>query len=180
MKLRTLIGLPLIAVGLLHVAPAHAQEASPDPRMGLAAGVHDAGMAAHNMELVAHVPKPDDFVAQGDAPSFLFVNSDLAFQGNRVFVGNDAGFMVYDISDPANPELVSSVVCPGGQGDPSVGAERPYRLRLGTAGHGGQSGSVPRGADLGHQRYREPRAGSGGPDVPWFAHAYGCHGSDRR
>jgi hypothetical protein len=117
LKLRTLIGLPLIAVGLLNVTPAHAQV---DPRIGLAAGVHDAGIATHNMELVTHLPKPDGFVAPDEALAGLFVNSDLAFQGDRVFVGNYAGFIVYDISDPANPELVSSVVCPGGQGDPSV------------------------------------------------------------
>ncbi len=120
MKFRHLICLPMIAAGLLYMVPVHAQEASPDPRVGLAAGVHDAGMAADNMELLVHVPKPEGFVATGDAPSFLFVNSDLAFQGNWVFVGNYAGFMVYEISDPANPRLVSSVVCPGGQGDPSV------------------------------------------------------------
>jgi hypothetical protein len=127
LKLRTLVGIPLIAAGLLHVVPVHAQEqhdspaaSQADPRIGLAAGVHDAGTAARNMELVAHVPKPDGFVGPGGAASSLFWNSDLAFQGDRVFVGNYMGFNVYDISDPADPTLVTSVVCPGGQGDPSV------------------------------------------------------------
>ena len=30
-----------------------------DPRVGLAAGFRDAGMAASNMELVINLPKPD-------------------------------------------------------------------------------------------------------------------------
>jgi len=127
LKLRTLVGLSLIAAGLLHVVPAHAQDThdSPvasqaDPRIGLAAGVNDAGTAARNMELVAHVPKPDGFVAPAGAAPILFGNSDLAFQRDRVFVGNFMGFNIYDISDPTNPALLTSVVCPGGQGDPSV------------------------------------------------------------
>jgi hypothetical protein len=34
---------------------------APDPRVGLKAGVRDAGTAARNMELVSHLPKPDGF-----------------------------------------------------------------------------------------------------------------------
>ena len=49
-----------------------------------------------------------------------FGNSDVAFQGRHVFVGNFSGFNVYDIADPTHPQLVTSVVCPGGQGDVSV------------------------------------------------------------
>ncbi|SVC31806.1 uncharacterized protein METZ01_LOCUS284660, partial [marine metagenome] len=32
-----------------------------DPRVGLAAGFRDAGMAASNMELVINLPKPEGF-----------------------------------------------------------------------------------------------------------------------
>src|SRR4051812_4050265 len=49
-----------------------------------------------------------------------FTNSDLAFSGNHVFVGNYHGFNTYDVERPAKPRLVGSVVCPGGQGDVSV------------------------------------------------------------
>ena len=49
-----------------------------------------------------------------------FANSDLAFSGNHLFVGNFSGFNVYDISTPERPTLLTSVVCPGGQGDVSV------------------------------------------------------------
>ena len=49
-----------------------------------------------------------------------FANSDLSFSGDRMFVGNFNGFNVYVIENARKPQLVSSVVCPGGQGDLSV------------------------------------------------------------
>ena len=47
-------------------------------------------------------------------------NSDLAFSGNHVFVGNYNGINFYDIDSPAKTTLKVSLVCPGGQGDVSV------------------------------------------------------------
>jgi hypothetical protein len=53
--------------------------------------------------------------------SFLaFANSDLAFAGDRLFVGNFHGFNTYNVEDPTTPKHLASVVCPGGQGDVSV------------------------------------------------------------
>jgi hypothetical protein len=52
--------------------------------------------------------------------SLNFANSDLAFRGNHLFIGNFTGFNVYDVSNPRKPTLVAPVVCPGGQGDVSV------------------------------------------------------------
>ena len=49
-----------------------------------------------------------------------FANSDLAFQGNRLFQGNFYGVNIYDISNPAKTTLLTSMICPGGQGDVSV------------------------------------------------------------
>ncbi len=49
-----------------------------------------------------------------------FDNSDLAFQGNRLFQGNYYGVSIFDISDPAKAKLLTAMVCPGGQGDVSV------------------------------------------------------------
>jgi hypothetical protein len=70
---------------------------------------------------------PDDPQAAGRGrgaaagPGALdFANSDLAFRGNEVFIGNFAGFNTYDISNPRDPKLIASIVCPGGQGDVSV------------------------------------------------------------
>jgi hypothetical protein len=58
---------------------------------------------------------------RGRGPSGLdFANSDLAFQRADLFLGNFNGFNTYDIETPKKPRLLSSVVCPGGQGDMSV------------------------------------------------------------
>ena len=56
-----------------------------------------------------------------NAPTpFSFMNSDLAFDGHRLFAGNFTGFNVYDIEESQRPRLLASIVCPGGQGDVSV------------------------------------------------------------
>ncbi|TQV76513.1 DUF305 domain-containing protein [Aliikangiella marina] len=51
---------------------------------------------------------------------FNFANTDLAFAEDFVVVGNYHGFNIFEISNPEKPSLVSSVVCPGGQGDVSI------------------------------------------------------------
>lgn len=48
------------------------------------------------------------------------VNSDIAFWGTRAFVGNYDGFRIFDISDPANPVLVTDFPCFGPQNDVTV------------------------------------------------------------
>ena len=54
-------------------------------------------------------------------PSLLdFANTDIAFFDEVMVAGNYHGFNIYDISIPAEPTLISSVVCPGGQGDITV------------------------------------------------------------
>ena len=53
-------------------------------------------------------------------PPILFANSDLAFSGDLMVVGSFHGFTIYDIENGAKPRPVTSVVCPGGQGDVSV------------------------------------------------------------
>jgi hypothetical protein len=120
-----------------------------DPRVGLKPGLYDAGEAAMGMEHIAFLKKPgvfqlsptgaDDPVVQktlgmlgvGD-PSKMpkplqlviaqlaFANSDFAFQGTHLFQGNFYGVSFYDIADPAKVSLITTLVCPGGQGDVSV------------------------------------------------------------
>ncbi len=97
-----------------------AGEVAPDPRVGLAPGLTDAGVAALGLELLANRPKPAGFFNPANPGDFGFVNSDLALEGDHAFVGNFNGFQIYDISDPANPAIRTAVVCPGGQGEVSV------------------------------------------------------------
>ena len=65
---------------------------------------------------LAKMPKPLQLVIA----QLAFANSDLAFQGSHLFQGNFYGVNIFDISDPAKAKLVTSMVCPGGQGDVSV------------------------------------------------------------
>jgi hypothetical protein len=65
---------------------------------------------------LSKMPKPLQLVIA----QLAFANSDLAFQGNHLFQGNFYGLSIYDISHPAKAALLTSLVCPGGQGDVSV------------------------------------------------------------
>jgi hypothetical protein len=65
---------------------------------------------------LSKMPKPLQLVIA----QLAFANSDFAFQGNHLFEGNFYGVNIYDISNPANATLLTSLVCPGGQGDVSV------------------------------------------------------------
>lgn len=53
-------------------------------------------------------------------PLLSFAQTDMAFDGDRLFVGNYHGFNIYRLAANGVPVHVSSVVCPGGQGDVSV------------------------------------------------------------
>jgi hypothetical protein len=97
-----------------------AAQSTTDPRAALSPGCADAGVAASGVELLANRMKPAGFFNPANPGDFGFVNSDLAFQGDHAFVGNFNGFQIYDISNPANPQIVTAVVCPGGQGEVSV------------------------------------------------------------
>ncbi|WP_419938971.1 LVIVD repeat-containing protein [Candidatus Palauibacter sp.] len=85
---------------------------TPDPRVGLAPGMFDAGEAIWNLDLVSTTPPPDPFVGK--------TNSDLAFSGAYAIQGNYDGVQIWDISDPANPRTVITYVCPASQSDVSV------------------------------------------------------------
>jgi uncharacterized protein (DUF305 family) len=54
------------------------------------------------------------------APMLSFDNTDMAFAGDVLFAGSYHGFNIYSLRQAGSPELISSVVCPGGQGDVSV------------------------------------------------------------
>ena len=54
------------------------------------------------------------------SPLLDFANTDMAFFDDIMVAGNYHGFNIYKLVDDGVPELMSSVVCPGGQGDVSV------------------------------------------------------------
>ena len=54
------------------------------------------------------------------SPLLSFSNTDMAFADDVMVVGNYHGFNIYRLLDAGRPELLSSVVCPGGQGDVSI------------------------------------------------------------
>jgi hypothetical protein len=120
-----------------------------DPRAKLRPGLYDAGETAMGIKHLVLLKKPDAFqlgAADPDDPKvqktigqlgigniskipkpmhlmiaqLAFGNSDFAFQGNHLFQGNFYGVNIYDITSPANTTLLTSLVCPGGQGDVSV------------------------------------------------------------
>ena len=107
---------------------------SPDPRVGLRAGLMDAGEAVWNLRVLAKAPIPANF--RGG------INSDLAFTGPYAIQGSFRGFQVWNISNPSNPTLTTGFVCPASQSDVSVyrnllfvsGEDLAARLDCGTQG----------------------------------------------
>ena len=84
---------------------------SPDPRIGLRAGLMDAGEALWNMRIVSKSPTPAA-LAGG-------INSDLAFRGPYAIQGSFRGVQFWNISNPANP-TATAFLCPASQSDVSV------------------------------------------------------------
>ena len=125
----------IIAVGL-----------SDDPRAGLTGGLYIADEAILNLELVASLKKPVGFFDPDNpeekgsedlsednenktteqisrslrSPMLSFSNTDMAFKDDLLVAGSYHGFNMYQIESNGIPNLVTSVVCPGGQGDVSI------------------------------------------------------------
>mgnify|MGYP006080622025 FL=1 len=122
---------------------------SDDPRSGLTPGLYIADEAIMNLELVTSLKKPIGFFDPNNpegkrpedpgkekdedeevsvleasrsllSPMLSFSNTDMAFQDDLLVTGSYHGFNMYKIKDDGIPDLISSVVCPGGQGDVSI------------------------------------------------------------
>ncbi len=65
-------------------------------------------------------PYAPSSAAPPGAGALDFANSDLAFSGTHMVMGNFHGFNAYDIESAKSPRLLASIVCPGGQGDVSI------------------------------------------------------------
>tara|TARA_B100001996_G_scaffold37031_2_gene27396 strand:+ start:21 stop:2402 length:2382 start_codon:yes stop_codon:yes gene_type:complete len=53
-------------------------------------------------------------------PMLSFSNTDMAFTEDMLVAGSYHGFNIYQLEENGFPNLMTSVVCPGGQGDVSV------------------------------------------------------------
>ncbi len=93
-------------------APAPVADPRMDSRVGLKAGLMDAEEAVENLKVVAKAVSPEGFLG--------VTNSDLAFTGNYVIQGNYNGPVIWDISNPSSPQLVTAFTCPASQNDVSV------------------------------------------------------------
>tara|TARA_X000000950_G_scaffold175202_1_gene212913 strand:- start:54 stop:2258 length:2205 start_codon:yes stop_codon:yes gene_type:complete len=123
---------------------------SEDPRSNLKPGLYDAGESIQNLKLVTSLKKPVGFfdpdnpegkgIKREDKddkkeekvrtieemssslrwPILSFASTDMAFKDNILVTGSYHGFNIYEIQTDGIPNLISSVVCPGGQGDVSI------------------------------------------------------------
>jgi len=112
-----------VTTGTVSSTSGTAMAPSPDPRVGLEAGLFDAEEAIWNLRLLSATQPPEAFVG--------VTNSDLAFTGNYAIQGNYNGIQVWDISNPGKPTLVTGYVCPASQSDVSV-----YKNLLFVSGEG--------------------------------------------
>ena len=133
-----------LAVGIVAAACASSPKVnmsttapSPDPRVGLRAGMFNAAEATWNLRLVSTTPPQGKFAGS--------TNSDLSFSGIYAIQGSYNGFQVWDISTPAKPTLRIGYYCPASQSDVSV-----YKNLLFVSGEG-QSGRL----DCGDQGVRD-------------------------
>lgn len=106
----------LLALGL--AAPAYAH----DHGMGGpgATSSASAGSDFRNMTKLESDPAPETCRAADRTQFQRCINSDVAFWGDLAVVGDYGGFRIYDISDPENPDRISSERCWGPQNDPSL------------------------------------------------------------
>ena len=92
--------------------PATQPAPNPDPRVGLKAGLTNAGEAVSNLKILAKAVSPPGFAG--------ITNSDLAFIGNYAIQGNYNGPVIWDMTNPASPVMVTAYTCPASQNDVSV------------------------------------------------------------
>lgn len=72
-------------------------------------------------EAVANNGQTNDDTEWSDrSPLLSFSNTDMAFAKDVVVAGSYHGFNVYKLDNEGIPNLLSSIVCPGGQGDVSI------------------------------------------------------------
>jgi LVIVD repeat-containing protein len=96
---------------------------STDARVGLRAGLTNAGEAKWNLNVLSQTAPSERFKG--------ITNSDLAFSGSYAIQGSYNGYQIWDISNPGKPTLKTAYYCPASQSDVSV-----YKNLLFVSGEG--------------------------------------------
>lgn len=107
-----LVTAAVAALALLAPVPASAGVPEPPP---VGPGVDE--VVSSGVTQLANLPKQAPFTGGSS------YGTDIAFSGDLAYVGNYDGFVVYDVSEPAAPSIVSQVLCPGSQNDVSVSGD---------------------------------------------------------
>jgi hypothetical protein len=108
----TLLGVSACAGSKPATTPTPRFSPATDPRVGLKAGLLDAEEAVSNLKVTGKAVSPEGFLG--------VTNSDLAFTGKYAIQGNYNGPVIWDISNPNRPSLVTAFSCPASQNDISV------------------------------------------------------------
>ena len=101
-------------------------QGTPDPRVGLKAGLMDAAEASWNLRVLSKTQPTEKFLGS--------TNSDMAFTGNYVIQGSYNGYQIWDISNPSKPTIKIANYCPASQSDVSVYGNLLFVSSEGTSG----------------------------------------------
>ncbi|MBY8336884.1 DUF305 domain-containing protein [Alteriqipengyuania sp. NZ-12B] len=86
--------------------------------------IEDEAEEAELVDATKADPRDEDEESEdrfGQRGSLLsFANTDMAFSGDLLVAGSYHGWNAYRLGEDGVPNLVTSVVCPGGQGDVSI------------------------------------------------------------
>ena len=92
-----------------------------DPKNPLERGVEDSEDEDQSSDSEAEKERSIESMAYRQRfPMLSFSNTDMAFSKDMLVAGSYHGFNIYRLEESGFPNLMTSVVCPGGQGDVSV------------------------------------------------------------
>ncbi len=110
----------VVAAAVLVTGAGGVGAASAGDGLGLSGTGLEPAQIGHsaNIKHMSNTPHAGPFTGQ--------FGTDIAFQGDRAYVGNYQGFIIYDISEPSAPVTLAQVNCPGSQNDITVYGDLLY------------------------------------------------------
>jgi len=92
-----------------------------DPKNPLERGMEDPEDEEQSSDSEEEIERSIESMAYSQRfPMLSFSNTDMAFSEDMLVAGSYHGFNIYRLEESGFPNLMTSVVCPGGQGDVSV------------------------------------------------------------